>query len=954
MNNTGIRAIAQQLQAQGRGRDKILAHIMPEEAAMLKRMGGRGTVNPATGLLEFDNPSMGAYDSPSSGGVSPGLSGFGGGSSSPSGVSGGGFSSPTAGGGGGGYSSVGGGGYTSRTGGDGGGSMAAARSIDRQSVPGYAAPTPAPISGSSNYLQSLGVPTIVANAASTVGQSLLNFSDWSTGQYRQMMGGLTPSTTVPSTPGFRSEAAFEAAAAPRSNIDPVTGRDYGREAVQRSIAWGEALGGGIASLRDMLSAPAETVSGSPGFRSEAASGGYDFTPTSPQVPLQLDPGGSGRMVTPTERDLFYEMQSERFNDQYGRPAMPAPEPTESIQISQPSPTPQGPPGFRSEAATGAYSITPVSLPGFRSEAALEAAAAPAAGMSLEGLPPGRLGTFDMQTAIQQYRQALNNIQVPTSVLGVKMMVNPGPYVNDPENKEYYQSNEVIAQKILDNLPLAGLRPGPNGEIETIDGGMPSGEQMAKVFELATRSYNVPSKAMPPGSTGQMTLDPRQFVDVRSVPMPPERPAEEPVYAGPPGFRSEVAQNVAQSLDAEFENLTKSASLIEGPQTPAPTTRGISAPEQSAFNLPTFAQVPLGSPMAFPETGAAAPTYAAQPAAPANIVDYSTERMTDPRMQPANLRSAIENASLYYGMGYPSLVNMQVTPAGTAGMLANIQRESSFNPAAYNPKEFGFGFAQYQQKAALPAAGRLNSFLQGLNIDPTSLPTDKNARAAAIQSALANTDTEQIGYMLNEIATTKYYAPTYRAMTQEGVTPSQAATTYMRNFEGAKVVPSAQDIALGNEEAVRAQLNARIAAQAANAERIARTQFAGTQLSPTVSRSIQTSGLTSPQTTQAAIQNGELGAVLDQGWKEVIAAIGPADLPSNVAVNASNNVFGEAGPTFSGGGGRDTQPFYRTATREPEQLPVEETTPPVYTTGMDLTRRTYTPRLPTETISPAYS
>jgi hypothetical protein len=39
----------------GRGRDTILAHITPREAKKLKREGGRGSNNPETGLLEFDD-----------------------------------------------------------------------------------------------------------------------------------------------------------------------------------------------------------------------------------------------------------------------------------------------------------------------------------------------------------------------------------------------------------------------------------------------------------------------------------------------------------------------------------------------------------------------------------------------------------------------------------------------------------------------------------------------------------------------------------------------------------------------------------------------------------------------------------------------------------------------------------------------------------------------------------
>jgi hypothetical protein len=44
----------------GQGKDSLVAHISPKEAMMLKSMGGSGTVNPYTGLLQFDdNDSVG-------------------------------------------------------------------------------------------------------------------------------------------------------------------------------------------------------------------------------------------------------------------------------------------------------------------------------------------------------------------------------------------------------------------------------------------------------------------------------------------------------------------------------------------------------------------------------------------------------------------------------------------------------------------------------------------------------------------------------------------------------------------------------------------------------------------------------------------------------------------------------------------------------------------------------
>lgn len=47
--------LAQILRKKGRGKDSVLAHITPKEAALLKARGGSGTTNPDTGLPEFDD-----------------------------------------------------------------------------------------------------------------------------------------------------------------------------------------------------------------------------------------------------------------------------------------------------------------------------------------------------------------------------------------------------------------------------------------------------------------------------------------------------------------------------------------------------------------------------------------------------------------------------------------------------------------------------------------------------------------------------------------------------------------------------------------------------------------------------------------------------------------------------------------------------------------------------------
>jgi len=50
-----LRKAAEQLRKKGRGRDTVLAHITPREAARLKAEGGSGTINPYTGLPEFED-----------------------------------------------------------------------------------------------------------------------------------------------------------------------------------------------------------------------------------------------------------------------------------------------------------------------------------------------------------------------------------------------------------------------------------------------------------------------------------------------------------------------------------------------------------------------------------------------------------------------------------------------------------------------------------------------------------------------------------------------------------------------------------------------------------------------------------------------------------------------------------------------------------------------------------
>jgi hypothetical protein len=61
-HRSGLTALANQVREAGRGRDTVLAHITPEEAALLKARGGRGSINPVTGLPEFEDEYSYSYD----------------------------------------------------------------------------------------------------------------------------------------------------------------------------------------------------------------------------------------------------------------------------------------------------------------------------------------------------------------------------------------------------------------------------------------------------------------------------------------------------------------------------------------------------------------------------------------------------------------------------------------------------------------------------------------------------------------------------------------------------------------------------------------------------------------------------------------------------------------------------------------------------------------------------
>ena len=57
----GLKTLAKELQSKGRYGDTVLAHINPQEAGILKALGGSGTRNPDTGLPEYFG-GLGAFN----------------------------------------------------------------------------------------------------------------------------------------------------------------------------------------------------------------------------------------------------------------------------------------------------------------------------------------------------------------------------------------------------------------------------------------------------------------------------------------------------------------------------------------------------------------------------------------------------------------------------------------------------------------------------------------------------------------------------------------------------------------------------------------------------------------------------------------------------------------------------------------------------------------------------
>lgn len=177
-----------------------------------------------------------------------------------------------------------------------------------------------------------------------------------------------------------------------------------------------------------------------------------------------------------------------------------------------------------------------------------------------------------------------------------------------------------------------------------------------------------------------------------------------------------------------------------------------------------------NPYSFGRTGVTYDAGTSNP--PTDIREYTRQRLAT---TPDDLYQAASNPSLYYGMAYPSIVGIVPTRAGAAGLLGTLYGESEYDPTAINPESGAVGMAQY-------LGTRKYDFLRAMGIDTRS-PTD-----AEIKDKLADTQTRQMGYIINEMLK----EPSYELSEKQyltGTNPEKVAGVITKNFER----PSEQEI-----------------------------------------------------------------------------------------------------------------------------------------------------------------
>jgi hypothetical protein len=612
---SGIASLAKKVQAQGRGNDTILAHIMPQEAAMLKRMGGRGSVNPKTGLLEFgvdDGPEAGSTGSAGGNSYGGGTDTSGGPGSAPGGDgSTSGSSGMGAGTGASGNSGNGndGGGYT---GGNGGGSnfglngpnapqpaMTIGGNGGDQNAPnpGFglsgpvagAAPATNPFDqmGGSGWSGSSNIPNYVpTNAAPTMAMtptapttpppqaptSMFGVPTIVSNILSGISDFINPQPVPPAVPEKRFNVDSSNLAIPGLSFSTTAPASPVNTYMATDIPRGPSDADVPPSLTSSLNASnwepnPDLLSASNLAQQQAnvANTNASFDSMGGRVSTTFqEPDNAADLygVNPYSRDVAQQVLESTFN-----------------QIAQqPNPAPMYPDGNQAPNPVVAQNDTIPSSPGFRNEAVTNAAD------TIPGLPslPAQTSAgyyFDMPSALQDMRTNLGAVPVG---FGISSLGAQG--VNTPPTEEApspnYQTDTKLAAAINNTIATTpelqglGIQFGSSGLIAPN-----TPEAVAAVSDLTSKPFTVDLGAMNPDISAvqgkTMTVNPSSWgVTLTSIPVPQSRadvfgggqtssPEQQvatniPAVSGPPGFRSEVVSD--GSLPAPATLMTRGITL----------------------------------------------------------------------------------------------------------------------------------------------------------------------------------------------------------------------------------------------------------------------------------------------------------------------------------------------------------------------------------------------------------
>ena len=244
--------------------------------------------------------------------------------------------------------------------------------------------------------------------------------------------------------------------------------------------------------------------------------------------------------------------------------------------------------------------------------------------------------------------------------------------------------------------------------------------------------------------------------------------------------------------------------------------------------------------------------------PTGLINYTTQRETTP--YEGTPMTAAQDPSTAFGMAYPSLVNIQNTPAGAAALLANLGYESTQGGKAFQPNAIsssGYGLAQWTDPT------RQAAFFNAMQ--PGTTANNPIAKMAILGTT---TPGQQLGYAMNEIQQ-KYPSVASEMETTNNI-PS-ATENIMNKYESPATNESLDArIALANQIAKGTGMGS--FSQEALNQSPSGNSFAG--ISPSVSSAVRNAmgagrgdvGILDSSLAKATALNtaGNTGTVIDEG------------------------------------------------------------------------------------------